>query len=108
MPLRRLEPKCGSAVSTCHGTLAGMSNSSFLDLIQLRRGCTYCSVRELCLPGGIGAEDLQRLDQIVQRRRPVARGERLFRLGDPLTLPRGNLWFLCDVYQRSSPRQRQR
>lgn len=62
-----------------------MSNSSFLDLIQLRRGCTYCSVRELCLPGGIGAEDLQRLDQIVQRRRPVARGERLFRLGDPLT-----------------------
>jgi CRP/FNR family transcriptional regulator, anaerobic regulatory protein len=62
-----------------------MSDSSLLDLIQLRRGCTYCSVRQLCLPGGIGAEELQRLDQIVQRRRPVARGERLFRLGDPLT-----------------------
>lgn len=62
-----------------------MSDSSVLDLIQLRRGCTYCSVRQLCLPGGIGAEELQRLDQIVQRRRPVARGERLFRLGDPLT-----------------------
>lgn len=61
-----------------------MSDSSVLDLIQLRRGCTYCSVRQLCLPGGIGAEELQRLDQIVQRRRPVARGERLFRLGDPL------------------------
>lgn len=68
-----------------HGTLAPMSDSSVLDLIQLRRGCTYCSVRQLCLPGGIGAEELQRLDQIVQRRRPVARGERLFRLGDPLT-----------------------
>jgi CRP/FNR family transcriptional regulator len=68
-----------------HGTLAAMSDSSVLDLIQLRRGCTYCSVRQLCLPGGIGAEELQRLDQIVQRRRPVARGERLFRLGDPLT-----------------------
>jgi CRP/FNR family transcriptional regulator, anaerobic regulatory protein len=67
------------------GTLAGMSDSSVLDLIQLRRGCTYCSVRQLCLPGGIGAEELKRLDQIVQRRRPVARGERLFRLGDPLT-----------------------
>ena len=68
-----------------HGTLPAMSDSSVLDLIQLRRGCTYCSVRQLCLPGGIGAEELQRLDQIVQRRRPVARGERLFRLGDPLT-----------------------
>lgn len=62
-----------------------MSDASVLDLIQLRRGCTYCSVRQLCLPGGIGAEELQRLDQIVQRRRPVARGERLFHLGDPLT-----------------------
>jgi CRP/FNR family transcriptional regulator len=62
-----------------------MDNSSILDLIQLRRGCTYCSVRQLCLPGGIGAEELHQLDEIVQRRRPVARGERLFRLGDPLT-----------------------
>jgi CRP/FNR family transcriptional regulator, anaerobic regulatory protein len=62
-----------------------MGNSDAIDLIQLRRGCTYCSVRQLCLPGGIGAEDLHQLDEIVQRRRPVACGERLFRLGDPLT-----------------------
>ena len=55
-----------------------------LDLIQLRRGCTYCSVRQLCLPGGIGSEELQRLDRIVQRRRDVKRGERLFRQGEPL------------------------
>jgi CRP/FNR family transcriptional regulator len=62
-----------------------MSDSSVLDLIQLRRGCTYCSVRQLCLPGGIGADELQQLDRIVQHRRQIARGERLFRLGDPLT-----------------------
>jgi CRP/FNR family transcriptional regulator len=62
-----------------------MSDSPVLDLIKLRRGCTYCSVRQLCLPGGIGAEELQRLDDIVERRKPVARGDRLFRLGDPLT-----------------------
>lgn len=68
-----------------HGTLSAMSESPILDLIQLRRGCTYCSVRQLCLPGGVSADELQRLDQIVQRRRRVARGERLFRLGDPLT-----------------------
>lgn len=63
----------------------GMSDSPVLDLIQLRRGCTYCSVRQLCLPGGIGADELQQLDRIVQHRRQIARGERLFRLGDPLT-----------------------
>ena len=75
----------GSGIATGRGTLRAMSDVSVLDLIQLRRGCTYCSVRQLCLPGGIGAEELQRLDKIVQRRRPVARGERLFRLGDPLS-----------------------
>jgi CRP/FNR family transcriptional regulator len=62
-----------------------MSDSPVLDLIQLRRGCTYCSVRQLCLPGGIGADELHQLDRIVQHRRQIARGERLFRLGDPLT-----------------------
>ena len=62
-----------------------MSDAPVLDLIKLRRGCTYCSVRQLCLPGGIGAEELQRLDDIVERRKPVARGDRLFRLGDPLS-----------------------
>jgi CRP/FNR family transcriptional regulator, anaerobic regulatory protein len=75
----------GAGFPIGHGKLRAMSDASVLDLIQLRRGCTYCSVRQLCLPGGIGAEELQRLDQIVQRRRPIARGERLFRLGDPLT-----------------------
>jgi CRP/FNR family transcriptional regulator len=61
-----------------------MSDPHVLDLIQLRRGCTYCSVRQLCLPGGIGSDDLQRLDTIVKQRRPVVRGERLFRPGDAL------------------------
>ena len=55
-----------------------------LDLIQLRRGCTYCSVRQLCLPGGIGADELLHLDRVVQRKRQVARGERLFRQGEPM------------------------
>ncbi|TXH66427.1 MAG: cyclic nucleotide-binding domain-containing protein [Lysobacteraceae bacterium] len=62
-----------------------MNEPPTLDLIRLRRGCTYCSVRQLCLPAGIGSEDLVHLDRIVEHRRPVARGERLFRLGDPLT-----------------------
>ena len=62
-----------------------MSDSPVLDLIKLRKGCTYCSVRQLCLPGGVGVEELRQLDDIVQHKRPVVRGDRLFRLGDPLT-----------------------
>ncbi|MDV3254386.1 MAG: fumarate/nitrate reduction transcriptional regulator Fnr [Lysobacter sp.] len=59
--------------------------TNVVDLAQLRRGCAQCSLQQLCLPAGIGQQDLQQLDDIVRRRRPVATGERLFRPGDALT-----------------------
>ncbi|WP_133500947.1 helix-turn-helix domain-containing protein [Cognatilysobacter terrigena] len=55
-----------------------------IDLITLRRGCAQCSLQQLCLPAGIGRDDLQRLDEIVRRKRPVDAGERLFRQGDAM------------------------
>lgn len=61
-----------------------MEPVAIIDLNSMRSGCAQCSLQELCLPAGIGAEDLRRLDSIVRRRRPVARGERLFRVGDRL------------------------
>ena len=59
--------------------------TNVLDLNHVRRGCAQCSLQQLCLPAGISAGDLQQLDEIVRRRRPVASGERLFRLGDPMS-----------------------
>lgn len=61
-----------------------MSESVVLDLARLRRSCAQCSLQQLCLPAGIGPDDLEQLDSIVHRRRPLARRERLFRIGMPL------------------------
>ena len=61
-----------------------MSHAPAPDLAQ-RHSCTLCSLQKLCLPAGINPHDLQRLEDIVRRLRPVAAGERLYRLGDPLT-----------------------
>ncbi len=55
-----------------------------LDLARLRRSCAECSLQQLCLPAGIEGDDLKRLDAVVQRRRPLEAGDRLFRIGDPL------------------------
>lgn len=55
-----------------------------IDLVQLRKGCSQCSLQQLCLPAGISADELSRLDDIVKRRRPVERGQHLFRAGDAL------------------------
>src|SRR3546814_8970686 len=44
-----------------------------------------CSLRQLCLPANIGVDDMARLDDVVRRRRPLKRDERLFHHGDVLT-----------------------
>jgi len=59
-------------------------NPAQLDLERLRRSCARCSLHELCRPAGISGEELARLDDVVRRRRPVIRGERLFHAGDAL------------------------
>ena len=64
-------------------SLMAMSDPIPLDLAHLRKSCAHCSLQQLCLPAGIDAEELRRLDQIVKLRRPTQRNERLFRISDP-------------------------
>ena len=55
-----------------------------LDLDRLRRSCAQCSLHVLCLPAGIGGRDLEQLDEIVRTRRPLGKGDTLFRSGQAL------------------------
>lgn len=60
------------------------SAAEVLDIGSLRKNCAQCSLRQLCLPAGIAAQDVERLDRLVRRRRPLARGEYLYRSGSPM------------------------
>lgn len=53
-----------------------------LKIEPLKVACSSCNLRELCLPMGVSAGELERLDALVGSRRPVPRGEALFRAGD--------------------------
>jgi CRP/FNR family transcriptional regulator, anaerobic regulatory protein len=44
-------------------------------------GCSNCNLRELCLPGGLDAEDLEHIDNLVYARRRLKRGEALYHAG---------------------------
>ncbi len=55
-----------------------MSEVGILDIDRLRRSCSRCTLRELCLPAGIGAAGLQQLDNIINRRHAYTRHERVF------------------------------
>ncbi len=58
------------------------SSANILDLKQLRRSCGSCALHELCLPAGIGHDDLERLDSAVRDRRALDQGSVLYRDGD--------------------------
>jgi len=47
--------------------------------------CSSCGLRELCLPVGLSDEEMADLDALVTTRRPLRRGERVFRTGDPFS-----------------------
>ncbi len=43
--------------------------------------CDDCSLKVLCLPLGLDDSELWQLDAIVQRHRPITKGQTLFRMG---------------------------
>ena len=57
-------------------------SEAVIDLPGLRRSCGQCSLQQLCLAGGMGDEDLRRLDDIIRTRRPLKAGAHLFRMGE--------------------------
>jgi len=48
----------------------------------IRVACKNCSLATLCLPMGLDSDDVERLDGIVKRARPLHRGDYLFRDGE--------------------------
>lgn len=48
-----------------------------------KTNCAGCSMHRLCLPMGLNDSDTGRLDQIIGRRRRIARDESLYRMEDP-------------------------
>jgi CRP/FNR family transcriptional regulator len=55
-----------------------------INVKQLRTACSSCSLHELCLPAGLGQDELERLDKIINLKRPLKRGEYLYRSGGEL------------------------
>ena len=52
---------------------------------SIKVACSNCNVRELCMPIGLNAEELSRVDELVATRRTIRRGTSLFRNGEKFT-----------------------
>jgi len=54
-----------------------------LNVQTLKAKCSACSMHQLCLPMGLEYADMERLDQIIGRRRRLVRDERLYAMDEP-------------------------
>ena len=66
------------------GSMQKNENAKIISIASIKVACKDCSLRELCLPLGMSDADLKALDNVIRRRRPLRKGEQLYRLGDPL------------------------
>lgn len=57
-------------------------SSPVIDLASVRNICQQCGIYRLCMPIGLARGDLDQLDEIIKRRRPLAKGEHLYRAGE--------------------------
>ena len=52
---------------------------------SIKVACSNCNMRDLCMPIGLSAEELRRVDELVTRRPIIKRGTTLFRNGEKFT-----------------------
>ena len=46
--------------------------------------CQDCSISQLCIPFSLNGTELDLLDSIIERKKPIQKGENLFKAGDEL------------------------
>lgn len=63
--------------------MANPTTGKSLNMATMKVACSNCNLHNLCLPLGIDSHDMDRLDDIINRRRPLSRGEYLFQAGSP-------------------------
>ena len=53
-----------------------------LGIEKLKVSCGQCSLNELCFPYGMENDDMDKLDNVIERSKPIQKGEFLYREGD--------------------------
>ena len=56
-----------------------------MDTHTIKVACSSCNLRELCLPMGLNADEMDKLDRVISTRKRIKRGQALFNVGDKFT-----------------------
>jgi CRP/FNR family transcriptional regulator, anaerobic regulatory protein len=82
-----VNPKTASGVTVPPPTVAQRgppsSGAPVISLRDLKVHCATCSMRELCLAGGLNSDELKQIDAMVGIRTKLKKGDALYRAGEP-------------------------
>ena len=56
-----------------------------MDINSIKVACSSCNLRELCLPMGLNAMEIDKLDSVISTRKRIKRGAALFSAGEKFT-----------------------
>jgi CRP/FNR family transcriptional regulator len=59
------------------------NSATVIDIAALKAACSDCSLRGLCLPLGLGSDDMRTLEGSIKSHRKLSKGDSLYRVGDP-------------------------
>ena len=60
-----------------------MTSNTVISIANIKIACQNCSLASLCLPLGMNPADVEKLEAIVKRTRPLRRGDHLFETDAP-------------------------
>ncbi|WP_199608623.1 fumarate/nitrate reduction transcriptional regulator Fnr [Flocculibacter collagenilyticus] len=60
------------------------SNTSHAKAKKISVNCQNCSISELCLPFSLSDDELTKLDDIIERKKPYQKGQYIFAAGEPM------------------------
>jgi CRP/FNR family transcriptional regulator len=66
-------------------TTSTPGSAAVISLRDLKIHCSTCSMRELCLPVGLGSDDVRQIDALLGSRVKLKKGDTLYRAGDSFT-----------------------
>ncbi|MCL2021241.1 MAG: fumarate/nitrate reduction transcriptional regulator Fnr [Betaproteobacteria bacterium] len=61
--------------------MSRFTSSVDMSLSAIKTACSNCNLRELCLPFGLSDQEVARVDELINVRKRVKRGENLYRAG---------------------------
>jgi CRP/FNR family transcriptional regulator, anaerobic regulatory protein len=53
-----------------------------IDFSKIKATCSNCNLHELCLPRGLSAENMEKLDHVIKGSRPIHKNKHIFRDDD--------------------------